>query len=349
MNIAIDVSPLQSGHKVRGVGFYLHNLKESLNRFYPDINYTFFHEKKELQGNIDLVHFPYFDPYFLTLPLIKKFKTVVTVHDLTPIIFPKHFPAGLKGSLRWQVQKRLLQQVDAVITDSESSKRDVVRHTGLPEGKIHVVYLAAGEEFKSYEQSNVSQDLLLKKYKLPDKFVLYVGDATWNKNLVNLVKAVKQTKLPLVMVGKAISDYDIDKENPWNSDLVVVQKLVRDNEQFVIAGFVPTEDLVALYNLAQVAIMPSRYEGFGLPVLEAMQSGCPVITTTRGSLAEVAGDAAYFTDPESVESIKDSIESVVSNKKLQKILSEKGIAQAKKFSWKKTADQTVSVYKEILS
>src|SRR5260221_14616440 len=102
MKIAIDVSPLESGHKIRGVGFYLSYLKKALTDYFPENDYIFFKKNEPIDSSVDVVHYPYFDPFFLTLPFIKKHKTVVTVHDLTPLVFPKHFPAGLKGQLRWQ-------------------------------------------------------------------------------------------------------------------------------------------------------------------------------------------------------------------------------------------------------
>src|SRR6266498_267897 len=101
MKIAIDVSPLQTGHKVRGVGFYLKHLKKSLLHYYPENQYIFFSHGAKLDKTIDVVHYPYFDPFFLTLPILKKHKIVVTVHDLTPLVFPQHFPAGLKGKFKW--------------------------------------------------------------------------------------------------------------------------------------------------------------------------------------------------------------------------------------------------------
>src|SRR6185437_13912066 len=100
MKIAIDISPLQSGHKVRGVGFYLSYLKKALLEFYPENEYIFFQQGATINHSVDLVHYPYFDPFFLTLPFINKYKTAVTVHDLTPLVFPQHFPAGIKGKLK---------------------------------------------------------------------------------------------------------------------------------------------------------------------------------------------------------------------------------------------------------
>ena len=152
MNIAIDISPLKNGHylqhRVRGTGFYLQNLKSSLEKYYPENKYVYFNRGDSLDEDIDVVHYPYFEPFFLTLPVFSKNKKIVTVHDLTPLVFPEHFRAGLKGSLKWQLQKLALKNANAIVTDSESSKRDVIKYIGINSEKIKVVYLAAGEEFK---------------------------------------------------------------------------------------------------------------------------------------------------------------------------------------------------------
>lgn len=342
MKVAIDISPLKSGHKARGVGFYLTNLKKALVTYFPEHEYIFFEKKEQIYQKIDLIHYPYFEPFFLTLPFFEQYKRVITVHDLTPLVFPDHFPAGIRGNLSWQVQKLSLKRSDAIITDSDSSSRDVGKYAGISRKKIHTVYLAAGEEFKVMK-SERSQ--IIKKYKLPEKFVLYVGDVTWNKNLPRLIEAMKELKLPLVMVGKSLVQKDFDQSNPWNNDLVTVQKETEGDSNFIKLGFVPTDDLVALYNVATVFVFPSIYEGFGLPVLEAMQSGCPVVTTKGGSLTEVAGDAAYFVDGYDTKSIAKGIGEVFEATKLQNSLREKGFAQAKKFSWKQAAKQTIDIYK----
>jgi glycosyltransferase involved in cell wall biosynthesis len=351
MKIAIDISPLRSGHylqhRVRGTGFYLQNLQASLEKYYPKNKYIYFNRGDSLEGDIDVIHYPYFEPFFLTLPVFSKNKKIVTVHDLTPLVFPSHFKAGFKGNLRWQVQKLALKNADAIITDSESSKKDIVKYVGINSTKIKVVYLAAGEEFRKMEIGNWKLKIR-KKYDLPDRFLLYVGDATWNKNLPRLIEAASKIKLPLVMVGKALIDKGVDMQNPWNKDLVRVQGMAEQNKNIFRLGFVPSEDLIALYNNATLFIMPSIYEGFGLPILEAMSCGCPVIASREGSLAEVAGEAARYVDPYNVDSIIKGISEVFNNLNLQKELSQKGIIQAKKFTWKKTADGTMAVYSSLL-
>lgn len=351
MKIAIDTSPLNDksllSHRVRGVGFYIKNLKEALLKYHPENEYVFFTRGEKIEDSADLVHYPYFEPFFITLPLLQKHKRIITVHDLTPLVFPKNFPVGIKGNFAWQIQKLNLLRSDGILTDSKSSKDDIYKHVNIPEDKIDVAYLAAGEDFKQTENLKLKTEIS-KKYNLPKKFVLYVGDVTWNKNLPRLVKAVTQLKIPLVMVGAALVNEYFDESNPWNQDLLETQELAEDNKDIIRLGFVSTDDLVKLYNLATVFAMPSIYEGFGLPILEAMQSGCPVVTTKTGSLPEVSGDAAKYVDAYDVDSIADGIAEVFENSRLQKELSEKGLKQAAKFSWQKTAEQTIETYRKVL-
>lgn len=347
MKIAIDVSPLQSGHKVRGVGFYLEYLKRSLLKYYPENEYIFFTKGEKLNDAVDIVHYPYFEPFFLTLPFFKKHKRVVTVHDLTPLLYPQHFPPGLKGQFRWQIQKYNLCNSDAIITDSNNSQIDISRILHINKNKISVAYLAAAEEFQKLENGKWRQ-AIITKYNLPEKFVLYVGDVTWNKNLPTLIEAMKEINLTLVLVGKAIAQANIDHSNPWNKDLIIINQLMKKDKRFIKLGFVPTVDLVSIYNLATVFVFPSIYEGFGLPVLEAMQSGCPVVLSKESSLTEIGGNAAHYINPYNMHSIANGIGEVFYTPKLQKKLAEKGIKQAARFSWQKTADNTMKVYKKIL-
>ena len=351
MKIAIDESPLKTGHflkhRVRGTGFYIRNLKESLTKYYPKDDFIFFQRGQKIPENVQLVHYPYFEPFFITLPFLNNNKTIVTVHDFTPLVFPDKLPKGVKGSIKWKIQKQLLKGVDAIITDSYSSKKDIIELAGVTEKKIHVVYLAASEKFKPNNSDSLIKTK--KKYNLPEKFLLYVGDVTWNKNLPNLIEAVQKTDYNLVIAGDAFKNEDFDHSNPWNKDLAKAQELAKSNKKIKALGFVSDEELADLYNLATVFIMPSFYEGFGLPVLEAMQSGCPVVTSDKGSLKEVCGDAVLYVDPQSVESIKNGIEKIMGDSTLREKLSKKGLEQAAKFNWKKTADQTVKVYEKIFS
>jgi glycosyltransferase involved in cell wall biosynthesis len=346
MKIAIDVSPLQTDHKVRGVGFYLEHLKNALLKYYPKNDYVFFQRGDKLPRDVKIVHFPYFEPFFLALPIYNQFKTVVTVHDLTPIVFPEAFPRGIKGEIKWQMQRFALKRANAVITDSQSSKKDIQKYAGVRENKLHVVYLAAGEQFKQIKSGNWA-DEIKKRYGLPDRFLLYVGDVTWNKNLPRLITAAKNTKLPLVMIGKSLVSETYDKNNPWNADLNRINELASGDKNIMRLGFVTAEELVQIYNLATVFVMPSLYEGFGLPILEAMACGCPVISSKEGSLPEVAGDAVYYIDAYDVDSMTEGIKKVFNDSKLREELREKGFKNAQRFSWKKTAGQTLEIYNKI--
>lgn len=349
MKVAIDVSPLTSGnflqHRVRGTGFYLNNLKENLLKYHSDASFAFFNRGEKVSA--DVIHYPYFEPFFLTLPSNVDSNTVVTVHDLTPLVFKKEFPSGIKGNIRWQIQKKRLAKSGAIVTDSESSKKDIHKYTKIDNSKIHVIYLAAASYFAVISEEKKKK--IIKKLDLPEKFILYVGDATWNKNLSSLIEAVGNTNYHLVVAGEAFTSQSIDKNNPWNKDLVRAQKLAKENKRIIPTGFLQNEDLVALYNAAQLFIMPSIYEGFGLPVLEAMRCGCPVVTTKNGSLREVAGDAAYFVNPNDLGSITRGIVEVFESQRIREQLTRNGFDQAKKFSWEKTANETFSVYKKVLN
>lgn len=343
MKVAL-VEPKNLSHRVRGTGFYIQNLLVSLHKYYPgeDVELV-----QKVSNEADVVHYPFFEPFFLTLPISAKTKTVVTVHDLIPLKFPEHFPVGIRGSIKWQIQKRALKRADAIITDSENSKADIIKFAAVDKSKVHAIYLAAGEQFKKAASSKSQISSIREKYNLPEKFALYVGDVTWNKNLPRLITAAKEVNLTLVMVGQVLVKKDFDRRNPWNQDLLKVYRMTENDKRIIKLGFVNNNDLVSLYNMASFLAIPSLYEGFGLPVLEAMNCGCPVVTSRKGSLKEIGGDAVRYVDPYSVKSIADGMREVYFNAEVQKKLSEKGLKQAKKFSWKKTAKETIKIYESL--
>lgn len=349
MRVAIDTSPLEknSPHHIRGSGFYLRHLLEALQKV-KELSLLEFVSKRDVPKGADFVHFPYFEPFFLTLPFKKSYKMIVTVHDLTPLVFPNQFPVGIKGRIKWEIQKSLLKGANAVITDSESSKEDIIRIVSMSADRVHVIPLAAGEHFKKVTYEKKKEEAIRQKYALPEKYVLYVGDVTANKNLPRLIRAVQKLDIPLLLGGKALTVKDFDTRNPWNKDLVEVQKMLATEENIKAIGFVPDDDLVALYNLATVFAMPSLYEGFGLPVLEALSCGTPVVTTKAGSLPEVAGDAAFYVDPYSEDSIAKGIKALYDDSSLRNKYSEKGLSQAHLFSWHKTALLTFQTYQAVL-
>lgn len=351
MRVAIDVSPLKTGHKFRGIGFYTERLVEALKKFDKENEYILTsHQSLVTSHQFDLIHYPYFDLFFLTLPIKKHAPVAVTIHDVIPLVFPEHYPKGLKGWCKLQRQKLSLKNVRVVITDSQNSKKDIVKYLGFSKDKIFVVPLAPGDEFK---QLAISHQLLVKtrrKYSLPERFILYVGDVNWNKNIPGLIKAFKTIErlnneaIKLVLVSKALED----KNLPETKTILRLIKELGLNNRIKILGFVPTKDLVAIYNLAAVYCQPSFYEGFGLPVLEAMACGTPIVCSKTSSLLEVAGDAAIFVDPKDIKSISQGIKHVIENEEVKETFRKKSISRANQFSWKKTAEKTIGVYKKIL-
>jgi len=348
ITVGLDVSPLYSGHKVRGVGFYTKRLLESLKKLKgKKLIIRELKTKEDIKrGKFDLFHVPYFNPYFFTLPLRINKPLVVTVHDLIPIKYPDHYPPGIKGKIRWQIQKRLLRRAKRIITDSQASKKDIVKFIGFPEERVDVVYLAADSEFRMIRDKKRLLRIK-KKYNLPNKFVLYVGDINWNKNLPGLVRACEKIDVPLVIVGKQVVVKSFDKSHPENKDLVWLQKRAKQSKLIRALGFIPNNDLIAIYNLATVYCQPSFDEGFGLPILEAMACGSSVVSSSGGSLVEVAGKAALLVKP-TIEGLERGIQEMLQNERKRKEFIERGFEWAKRFSWSKTAKETSSVYLKAL-
>jgi len=347
MKIAVNVSPLTDpGHKVRGVGFYLTHLKRALEENNNSHSISFFKSEEDIDRDIDIVHYPYFDPFVLQHNFKKSYKKVVTIHDLTPLVFPEHFPVGIKGKLRWNINRQLVRNLDAVITDSISSQKDCLRFLPLSKEKVSVVYLAADEKFKKIELDEKEKQALVSKFKLPKEFLLYVGDATWNKNLPNLLTAATEQNISLVLVGKTLAQEKV-LDHPWNKSLLQAREIIKKSKCIYSIGFVTDEELTQLYNLANGLCMPSYYEGFGLPIVEAMQSGCPVLTSDKGSLSEVGGDAVLYVDPYNTASIAEGMKKLLTDSKVRFDLQKKGFVQAQKFSWGKTAQDTLRVYENI--
>lgn len=343
MSIAFETGATKDLNSVRGVGSYTQNLQNELRIYQKQLGINFV-SKGFNPNSYNLVHYPYFDLFFHTLALTSKAKRIVTIHDVIPLIFPDKFPSGIKGKLNLLLQKRALGNVDFVICDSETSKKDVIQKLSVPANKVKAIYLAAGENFGKVTALGEIESTR-KKYKLPEIFSLYVGDVNWNKNLTTLLKSVSISKIPLVMVGSALVDKAL-------KPVMELDRLITDldiNSLVIRTGFVPEKDLVAIYNMAQVTVMPSVYEGFGLPVLESMACGTPVICSHNSSLSEIGGNVAIFCDPSSPEDIAAKIKSTINLAPDQRSnLSAKCQGHAKKFSWEKTARQTIDIYQEVL-
>lgn len=338
MKVAFDTSPLTSGHSIRGIGSYTQNLVENLKNL-SNLELVSLDDK-----SADLVHYPYFDLFFLSLPLRKHTKRIVTIHDITPLIFPEHFPIGIKGRINLFLQKAALKNTDFVICDSESSKKDVINFFHYPKEKIKVIYLAPDSV---YQKKGMKDSLkAAEKYKLPEKFMLYVGDVNWNKNLEGLLEAVSIAKTTLVMVGSAFKNDIL----PEAREIENIISRLGIQKNIIKTGFIPAKDLVLIYNLASATVLPSFYEGFGLPVLESMACGTPVICSNNSSLTEISGNLTQYCSPNDPQDIAQKI---VENLKLssneRNLLSEKLINHSKNFSWEKTAKETADIYKKLIN
>lgn len=343
MKVAIDISPLMSGHKQRGIGSYTKNLVEEFKKEKGGIKFEFF-ESPSSPPPVDLVHYPYFDLFFHTLPIKKKTSRVVTIHDVIPLIFPEHFPVGIRGTINLLLQKLALKYVDAIICDSQASKNDIIKKLSVPENKIHVVYLAPSPNFKKISDRR-RLSITARRYKLPSEFILYVGDVNWNKNIIGLLEAIKIANVNLVLVGESLVDESLNQVKEIGAkieSLGIKNKITR-------TGFVPEIDLISIYNLASLTIQPSFYEGFGLPVLESMACGTPIVCSNVASLSEIGINTAIFCNPESVNDISAKIDKALNFTKSQKEkLSRALIKHASRFSWQKVAQETIHVYDSLL-
>lgn len=346
MLVAFDTRPLQNQSASRGIGMYTSHLLKYLRKI-PNLEITEINQG-QIPNSVDLVHYPWFDLYFPTLPLSKPKPTVVTIHDVTPLVLKDLYPPGIKGRINYWKQKISLRGVSAVITDSNTSAKDIHQHLNVPINKIHTVYLAPQEKLNN----NPNQDQIHKvkrKYQLPSNYVLYVGDLNNNKNVITLIKAVKNTKYTLVIVGKQATQTKYDHSHPENRDLDLLQTKYSSDPKVKILGFVPSEELGILYNQALVYCQPSLYEGFGLPVLEAMQSGCPVLASKNGSLPEIGGHPAIYTPP-TVDKLSQGIEFIAKLSQPQRTrLIQEGKKQASQYTWQKTATQVSQIYQQIIS
>lgn len=322
--------------KGRGVGFYGQFLAQYLEKS---------GKIKISDNNPDLIHYPFFDLFYPTLPLIKEKPTVVTIHDLTPLVMPARYPKGIKGTLNLFRQRLSLTNVSAIITDSENSKKDITEIFHFSPEKIFVTPLAVDP---LYSQTPTDKKIkeTKERFQLPDKFVLCVaGGPNPNKNLPMLAQVTDELKIPLVLVGKGLLQ---DVTKPVHPELVDLID-IKSHQHIIFPGFVSSEDLLCFYHLASVYCQPSLYEGFGLPLLEAMTAGCLIVSSNTSSLPEIYHHEAITFSPKSANQMKKALLSALSlttaEKKKQVSL---GQEKSKSFDWEITAKKTIEVYKIVL-
>ncbi|KZL90199.1 glycosyltransferase family 4 protein [Clostridium magnum] len=352
--------------KRAGIGQYGHNLINSLIKKKEGIDYTFFLQEdiKFSYDNIiyrknynrsyerifeeqvslptkynkyDLVHFiDYSSPI---LPI--KVPFITTIHDLSFYKYPQAFTRGSR-KIKELLTPISVKRSEIIVTISESTKKDIISYFPDVEDKIRVVY--PGKPCFTRVDNNFQIDSVKKMYGIEGKYILAVGTLEPRKNIKSLIRAFsiinKEFKdIKLVLVGKKGWLYDEEFREIKDIEM---------NNNLIYTDYVRQEHMAALYSGAEVFVYPSFYEGFGLPPLEAMSCGVPVVVSNTSSLPEVVADAGVYCDPNNVKNIAESVISVLGSTSLKKELAKKGIIQSNKFSWDKTAENIISIYKEIL-
>ncbi len=367
MRIAIDARKLHDF----GVGTYVRNLLRHLARLDTQTEYVLlcreedhslpsllgpnFRAVRETSGNYSIreqIHIPYalmreqvdlFHAPHYVLPAAVPCRSVVTIHDTIHLMFPQYLPNRLAPYYARAAMWTAVRRSDRILTVSATSKRDILKFFDVPPEKIEVVPNAIDERF-DVEPREEEVVRVRERYQLTGRFLLYVGNVMPHKNLERLIDAFARLRkdgfddLRLLIIGNEISRLPALRRAVHHHKL---HKHVR------FLGFLPDEMLAVLYRLAAVFVFPSLYEGFGLPPLEAMASGTPVVTSNVSSLPEIMGDAALLVNPYDPESIKQGIAAVLSDDGLREQLRRKGLARARDFSWERSVERTLRIYREV--
>ena len=356
MKIAVDARMIN----MSGIGTYIQNLlkngcydillgnKEELEKYSKkeeiiEFNSSIYGIKEQLKfpykelkkKKPDVLHIPHYN-----IPLFYRGKMIVTIHDLTHLIFPQFLPnkfAYLYAKFMiWFATKR----ANKIITDSENTKKDILERFNVKPEKIEVIYIGVGEEFVEKEKDEL--EYLYSKFNIPKdkKILMYVGNLKPHKNLETLLEAFAKIEdkeeCCLILVGKAFEKYNVLEEKE-------ISLGIRNN--VIHTGIVSRDELVDLYNLADLFIFPSLYEGFGLPILEALACGTPVICSNTASMPEVGGDVVEYINPYDVEEITLKIkQSLV---KLNKYKKEELINYSKKFCWTDCKKRTMKCINDL--
>ena len=366
MRIGIDARKLHDF----GIGTYLRNLLRHLARIDGDTEFVVlcrpddrpaveslgvnFRPVAETAGNysvaeqlkvplalgrerVTLFHAPHY-----VLPPLVRCRSVVTIHDCIHQMFPQYLPNRAALVYAKAALGLAARRATRVMTVSESSKRDILRFVDVAPEKIDVIYNAYDERF-AVEPCEADVVRVRERYQLHDEFVLYAGNVKPHKNLGRLIEAFDLVRkrgldrLRLVIIGDEVSKYAALRRAVHQHQL---HKYVR------FLGYLPEETLAVMYRLAGVFVFPSLYEGFGLPPLEAMASGTPVVTSNVSSLPEVAGNAAILVDPYDPAAIAEGIARVLTDETLRRDLRCKGLARARVFSWEQSIRRVREIYAE---
>jgi len=303
-------------------------------------NYLNFPTIQGLIGKIDVFHTSDW-----AFPPSDGTKTIATIHDLACFKYPEFYLSETLA-VHKRKNKQNISKADMIIAVSENTKNDTVEILNIPEEKIKVIHEAPSDIFKTKPETKFLQQVK-NKYGITKRFILYVGTQEPRKNLLSLVEGYHR-------LDKTLKDeYDLviagRKDHPQDMHAALISKVdelgIQNN--VIFTGHVAEEEVVALMYEAEMFIFPSLYEGFGLPVLEAMTCGTPVAASNVSSLPEVVGDAGITFNPKKIDSITDAMNQVLTDSKFKAILSEKGKKHAETFSWERAAVKTLDIYKEI--
>ncbi|MBN2434897.1 MAG: glycosyltransferase family 4 protein [Spirochaetes bacterium] len=287
---------------------------------------------------IDIMHFPAFPPGILS-----KKNFIFTIHDAT--LWKYSNTLSWKGLYYMKPLTSLgAKRAKKILTVSNNSKKDLTKLLKIPENKIVSIYESIKEEFRIIKDEKLL-DKVKRKYNLPDRFILSVGSLEPRKNLTNLLKAFHLIKKSfpknehkLVLIGR----------KAWGSSSITNQIKELELEDHVIStGYLPDADLICIYNLAEIFVFPSIYEGFGLPILEAMACGTPVISSNSSSLPEVVGSAGLMINPFHVDEIKEALTILIHNTKSRENLINLGKERVKQFSWEDSAKNVITLYQDL--
>jgi len=293
----------------------------------------------------DLVHIP----HLFWMPRALPCPYVMTVHDLLEHMSRAKGRSSLRRSLHYQLTRHVLSGAARIFAVSQFSKSEIEKLFGIPPSRIEVVYNAIDERFLHGHASPADRQLIAERYLVTYPFLLYAGRISPHKNLVRIIEAFsalrgeldKEDKFPdlkLIIIGDDLSGHpDLRR--------TVVRSGVQNDVRFL--GFVPIEVLRIFYDVARVFLFPSLYEGFGLPPLEAMAHGTPVVTSNTSSLPEVVGNAAVLVNPENVFEIMRATHCVLVDQSLRDKLKLRGYEQAKRFSWENSVRRILKVYEEV--
>lgn len=288
------------------------------------------------------------DAIFLPSPVPIYRKTTrlsVTVHDTIPLLFPDDYRSVYGRVLRYSYLSSL-RNADLIFTDSEYSKNDLISKSGTPPDRIVVAYLGFDADlFNAVPLGASEPQQVLARYGIEQPYVLHVGSLAPRKNLLRLVQAYRlllvrqrDSALRLVLCGRTSAE---------SQEILRTVRAPGHPGQVVVTGAVPDTDLAVLYRAAAACAMPSLYEGFGLPLIEAMASGVPVVSSKASCLPEIAGDAALYFDPESIEAMSECMERVLSCSALRDSLVARGLKRIERFSWAACARTTLDALKRV--